>query len=239
MLEFSLFAVLFILILIGVVNNFLYLSYLRKLLNFLKEKYPESWKALGEPSIFKLSFSPKKVLRIFRYINNEEYKNVGDETLNLIGSRVKKFFRFGIVWVSLLTLLIMAATVMVSLAPIFFSTQNEAIIANTIEVYVDENPKDPNNLNKINIGIITVGTDGQLLLNVDKEIPLVSDILRSAVAEIQARKSLKLALESPEEMNGRLVQVLRHVDVPPEDPRYIYAVTDVLQLEFGLEARVR
>jgi len=106
------FFVLFIGIIVGFVVNLFYLNSVRKLLNKLKEKHPENWKALGEPTMF-LNNSPKNSLRVWRYIRKEEYKTLNDTELNAIGSRARKLLRFGISY--FIVLLALFIVVMVSL----------------------------------------------------------------------------------------------------------------------------
>lgn len=107
-----------------------------------------------------------------------------------------------------------------------------------IQVYVDEAPNDPKNLKKIRIGSVRVAPDGRLTLSAGKTVQPGSAMLEKAVAAIQSRKTLQLMAESMEKIDGKEVLAMKSFPVEPGDPRYLHAVAETLQMEFGLEARV-
>ena len=111
------FFVLFIGIAVGAVNNIRYLVSIRKLLGLLKTKHPKNWRSLGEPSFWFLSFSIKKSLRVWRYINKEEYNSIGDQELTAVGSRARTFARYGIWYIAVLG----SAILMMTLVSLFYS----------------------------------------------------------------------------------------------------------------------
>lgn len=96
--------IIFIGVIVGFVINFIYLNNLRKLLNYLRDKYPDKWKALGEPTVF-TNNSPRNAIRVWRYIRKEEYKDIGDDELNKIGSKARKQLRLAIPYFVVLLLL--------------------------------------------------------------------------------------------------------------------------------------
>lgn len=108
---------------------------------------------------------------------------------------------------------------------------------NTVRVYVDEDPKDPNNLKKVHIGTIAIAPSGRLRLSMEKEVATVSDRLRQAVDRLQERKTLKASREVEQEIGGRKVTAMEEYDVSPGDPVYRHALIETLQTDFGLDAR--
>lgn len=109
----------------------------------------------------------------------------------------------------------------------------------TLWVFVDEDPNDPNNLKKVRLGAVTVGEDGRLALELEKDLPPASDKLKKAIASLQARGALKMRVDSKENTPHGPAMVMRMVEVPPGDPRFIYAAAAVLKSEFGFDARAK
>ena len=79
-------AVLFGLIVIGFIINLVYIKNLRKLLNYIKEKHPDKWKQMGEPSIF-YNNSPKNVFQVLKFFRKPI--ETEDEQLKLLKQKTK------------------------------------------------------------------------------------------------------------------------------------------------------
>ena len=81
-------------ILIGCIFVGLYLISYRRLLNFLKNKYPEKWKQLGEPEFFDDSDAcdMKRFLQFLRSPNNIE-----DPEIIKMKSKTKTLFIIGVI----------------------------------------------------------------------------------------------------------------------------------------------
>jgi hypothetical protein len=56
---------------VGFVDTALYFIFLRKLFNLLKNKYPEKYKELGEPSLW-WNNSPRNGVRTLRFISSKD-----------------------------------------------------------------------------------------------------------------------------------------------------------------------
>jgi predicted PurR-regulated permease PerM len=98
------FFTVFIGIIIGFVINLVYLKNVRKFLNYLRDKHSDKWQALSEPTVF-VNNSPRNTIRVWRYIQKEEYKEIGDEKLNGIGTKVRRQLRFAILYFIVLLVL--------------------------------------------------------------------------------------------------------------------------------------
>lgn len=64
----KLFQILFV---IGFINTAFYFFSLRRLFNLLKEKYPDKFKELGEPSLW-WNNSPGNGIRVLRFISSKD-----------------------------------------------------------------------------------------------------------------------------------------------------------------------
>lgn len=109
-----------------------------------------------------------------------------------------------------------------------------------IGIYVDEEPKNPNNLKEIKIAIITVGmTDGNLTVENIKD-GFASDIARlnKAIVEMKKRPTLTLTGENERIIDGQKVIAMEAWEVKKDEPNYAYAVEHALGMEFGLRAEV-
>jgi hypothetical protein len=107
---------------------------------------------------------------------------------------------------------------------------------NSILIYVDEDPEEVQNLNKIHIANVVV-SEGNLELIVLEEHDEVGR-LRAAIIEIGAKETLPLTIEKVEELEGERVFVLGERPITPEEPEYIYAVEEEL-LQYGFSGEVR
>lgn len=117
-------------------------------------------------------------------------------------------------------------------------TMSNASINRTIGVYVDEEPKNPQNLKKIKIATITVATDGNLTLNILQPDNLQIKKLQEAVATMAATTTLTLTGENERVINGQKVLAMEAWQVEKEEPNYIYAVKETLATEFGFRSEI-
>ena len=103
-----------------------------------------------------------------------------------------------------------------------------------IEIYA----KDPADGSKeFRIASLIVGTDGNLSVALEKDVPAATEALKNAVAAIQARKALKFMEEHPRKISGRNVTAYKEIAVTPGDDLYLDAVAHALMAEFGIDAR--
>ncbi|MFA6547504.1 MAG: hypothetical protein WCT11_00995 [Candidatus Magasanikbacteria bacterium] len=109
-----------------------------------------------------------------------------------------------------------------------------------VGIYVDEEPKNPNNLKKIKIAVITVGmTDGNLTVdNIKDGFSADIDRLNKALTEMKKRPTLTLVGENERTINGQRVIAMEAWEVKKNEPNYAYAVVHALEMEFGLRAEV-
>jgi hypothetical protein len=105
--------------------------------------------------------------------------------------------------------------------------------ANSINIYVDEDPEDINNLNQVHIANLSV-YEGKLELIVVEDHEEIGR-LRTVIFEIQAKETLPLTIERMKD-DGTLV--MGDIQVTPEEPGYIYAVQEEL-LQYGFLGEVR
>jgi len=95
---------LFLALLIGIFLLRVYFSSLSKLLNYIKNKYPEKWQELGEPTIF-VGASPRNIINILRFIFlNGNGSN--DPQLNVLVSKAKYSLYVFIIYFLFLIILI-------------------------------------------------------------------------------------------------------------------------------------
>lgn len=92
-------------------------------------------------------------------------------------------------------------------------------IPKLIEVYVDEDPQDPNNVKEIHIADVTISDRGELGLIVIKDVPDI-ERLKSAIKEIESKEGLFLEYEE----RGGDTFYLKSELIRPGDPRYAYAL---------------
>ncbi|MBU0647345.1 DUF4163 domain-containing protein, partial [Patescibacteria group bacterium] len=97
---------------------------------------------------------------------------------------------------------------------------------NKIKVYTDDD-------RRIHIGDIILKDKGELdLLIIVKGKD--AENLRKQVDKIKSKKTLKLAFEEWEKIDGEKVLVLKKIDINSDDPRYIYAVKRAI-IDFDTE----
>lgn len=63
--------IFYILFVTAIIINAFYFFFLRKLFNLLKNKYPEKFKELGEPSLW-WNNSPRNGMRVLRFISSKD-----------------------------------------------------------------------------------------------------------------------------------------------------------------------
>ncbi len=111
-------------------------------------------------------------------------------------------------------------------------------ISRTIGVYVDEEPKNPNNLKQINIANITVAKNGNLTLNILQPDNVQITQLQQAIATIASRDGLKLVGESKEIINGQSALVMKDFPISKTADSYPLAVATTLTNEFGFKSKL-
>ena len=107
---------------------------------------------------------------------------------------------------------------------------------NSILIYVDEDPEDVNNINKVHIANVTV-SEGKLELIVIEEHEEIGR-LRTAIIEIQAKETLPLIFEEMTEIDGEVVLAMKEKEIYPEETEYIYAVKDELE-GYGFRSEIQ
>jgi len=92
---FNIFAWLWLFVVIGFfVISFLFIKDFFKSLTYFRKKHLELWRGLGGWKAL-LVYPLTRPQRTIRYIWNEEYKNIGDEKLNVVaGAAVKRYKLF-------------------------------------------------------------------------------------------------------------------------------------------------
>ncbi len=88
------------------VFNLVYLKNVREFLNYIKEKYPEKWKQMGEPSIF-YNNSPRNTLRVLKML--QEPDEIEDERLRLLKRKTKILFT----WVLRINIVFIASAIII------------------------------------------------------------------------------------------------------------------------------
>jgi len=96
-------------------------------------------------------------------------------------------------------------------------------------VYRWEDPDRADDVTKVEIGTVLVGSDGKLvLLPVDAEDPNVGPI-RKLLTAIEQKGTLPTTVEQYERVDGIEMLVLKDAEVKPGDPAYHHAVAGLLR----------
>jgi len=108
-----------------------------------------------------------------------------------------------------------------------------------INIFVDEEPKNSDNLKKIIIATVTVGlVDGNLTVKSSSNSGADIVRLNKALGEIEKRPTLTLTGENERIIDGMHVIAMESWEVKKGEPDYVYAVVETLRTEFGFYSEV-
>ncbi len=107
---------------------------------------------------------------------------------------------------------------------------------NSILIYVDEDPEDANNVNRVHIANLMVSEEKLELIVIEEHEEIGR--LRATMIEIQAKETLPLTFEEMTEIDGENVLAMKEKKVTPEEPEYIYAVQEELA-NYGFYGELR
>ncbi|MFH2028501.1 MAG: hypothetical protein ABIJ08_05155 [Nanoarchaeota archaeon] len=145
-------------------------------------------------------------------------------------------------WIMIVALILFAFLISGCTGPQFkIDNKNTTkYIPKLIEIYVDEDPKDPYNHKEIHIADVSVNPEGNIsLVIIDKSQELYIGMLETAVQEIQGKKTLELFYEDWTEIDGKTVWAYMSKEVLPSDLNYIYALREELTMKYGLKGEIK
>lgn len=97
-----------------------------------------------------------------------------------------------------------------------------------IEVYVDEEPNNPDNLNRIHVADIRIELPGTLNMTIIKGSGEITG-LKAALADIESKAHrTMITYEDIETIDGQPALVMKARPVTSNEPEYIYGVADLL-----------